>query len=247
MDVSAARLMLAADRRIRLAAGRLVVVRGPAQVDWLLELTGFDRQLELVNEPPVETLQVWKGRPSRSFDAVEGSRSPAPHVPVRRCTNRGSSPRRAVAALVRPPTDGAKLPARPRSAAHARLPSAFPQRPRNPNHRKAPAMTKSNEPDTMTRSTEPQKGRAQSAARDMSADARDELDAAQSDLRRTGRRVGIGAGEVVALGAFATLTAFLVLVLATAIPSWASALIWTAVYATVAVILSHRRRPDAGA
>ena len=51
MDSSGARALLAAHRHIRDAAGgRLIVVRGPFEVDWLLELLGFDRELELVDE-----------------------------------------------------------------------------------------------------------------------------------------------------------------------------------------------------
>lgn len=52
MDCSAAQLLLVADRRIRRAGGRLLIVRGPAEVEWLLELIGVDRQLEFVDEPP---------------------------------------------------------------------------------------------------------------------------------------------------------------------------------------------------
>jgi anti-anti-sigma factor len=51
IDAGAAALILAADRRIRTAGGRLVVVRGPAEVDLLFELLGLDRQLELVDWP----------------------------------------------------------------------------------------------------------------------------------------------------------------------------------------------------
>jgi anti-anti-sigma factor len=55
IDAGAAALILAADRRIRSAGGRLVVVRGPAEVDLLFELLGLDRQLELVDWPSATT------------------------------------------------------------------------------------------------------------------------------------------------------------------------------------------------
>lgn len=52
MDCSGVHLLIAADRRIRRAGGRLVVVRGPAEVQWLLEVLGVDGRLELVDRPP---------------------------------------------------------------------------------------------------------------------------------------------------------------------------------------------------
>jgi hypothetical protein len=44
--------MVHAHRRIQAAGGRLVVVRGTAEVEWLLALTGADQLLELVDRPP---------------------------------------------------------------------------------------------------------------------------------------------------------------------------------------------------
>jgi hypothetical protein len=41
-----------ADRRVRRAAGRLVVVRGSAEVNWRVALMGIDRQLKLIDRPP---------------------------------------------------------------------------------------------------------------------------------------------------------------------------------------------------
>lgn len=52
MDCSGAHLIVEADRRARLAGGRLVVVRAPARVDWFFGLIGLDHRLELVDEPP---------------------------------------------------------------------------------------------------------------------------------------------------------------------------------------------------
>jgi anti-anti-sigma factor len=52
MDCSGAHLVLAADRRAALAGCRLLVVRGPAQVSRLLRLTGLDRRLTVIDEPP---------------------------------------------------------------------------------------------------------------------------------------------------------------------------------------------------
>jgi stage II sporulation protein AA (anti-sigma F factor antagonist) len=51
IDSSGAQLLLTADRSMREAAGgRMLVVRGSYEVDWLLGLLGFDRELELVDE-----------------------------------------------------------------------------------------------------------------------------------------------------------------------------------------------------
>lgn len=55
VDWSGMQLVLAADRRARRSDARLVVVRGPADVQWLFGLVGLDRQLELVDEPPAGT------------------------------------------------------------------------------------------------------------------------------------------------------------------------------------------------
>jgi len=50
MDLSAAQLVLTADRRIRRAGGRLVIVRG-AEVAWFLTLVCVDHLLEFAAEP----------------------------------------------------------------------------------------------------------------------------------------------------------------------------------------------------
>ena len=52
IDSSGAHLLVDADRRIRRAGGRLIVVRGIAEVNWLLALLGLDLLLELVDRPP---------------------------------------------------------------------------------------------------------------------------------------------------------------------------------------------------
>jgi anti-anti-sigma factor len=49
-DSSGVRLLLAADRHIRESGGRLVVIRGPFEVEWLFGLLGVDRELELVDQ-----------------------------------------------------------------------------------------------------------------------------------------------------------------------------------------------------
>jgi anti-anti-sigma factor len=46
VDSSGAALLLWTSRRMRQAGGRLLVVRGPLEVQWLLELTRVDRELE---------------------------------------------------------------------------------------------------------------------------------------------------------------------------------------------------------
>ena len=53
IDSSGVRLMVEADRRIRRAGGRLIVVRGPWEIDWLFVLLGIDRVLELVDSSPL--------------------------------------------------------------------------------------------------------------------------------------------------------------------------------------------------
>ena len=63
MDSSAAHLLLAADRRLSQAGGRLVVVRGTAEIGWYLALVGLDRQLELVDPPPEQPM------PARTWEA----------------------------------------------------------------------------------------------------------------------------------------------------------------------------------
>jgi anti-sigma B factor antagonist len=52
MDSSGVHLIVAASGRARRAGGRLVVVRGPVQVERVFALVGVDRQLELVDHPP---------------------------------------------------------------------------------------------------------------------------------------------------------------------------------------------------
>jgi anti-anti-sigma factor len=52
IDSSGLRLLLMAGERARKDDRRLVVVRGPSEVDRIFEITGADQQLELVSEPP---------------------------------------------------------------------------------------------------------------------------------------------------------------------------------------------------
>ena len=54
IDTSGACLLLQAHRRVRSAGGRMLVVRGPAEVEWFLALIGIDRELELVDWPRIE-------------------------------------------------------------------------------------------------------------------------------------------------------------------------------------------------
>jgi anti-sigma B factor antagonist len=52
MHSSGAHLTVAANGSARQAGDRLVVVRGPVQVERIFALVGLDRQLELVDHPP---------------------------------------------------------------------------------------------------------------------------------------------------------------------------------------------------
>jgi anti-anti-sigma factor len=65
IDSSGAQLLLAAQRRVGRAGGRLVIVRGLHEVDWYLALVGFDREFALVDQPPVinapVTVVKWQG------------------------------------------------------------------------------------------------------------------------------------------------------------------------------------------
>ena len=55
MDCRGAHLVVAADRRARLAGGRLVVVRGPAETDWFFGLLDRERRLEVADQPPPDS------------------------------------------------------------------------------------------------------------------------------------------------------------------------------------------------
>jgi anti-anti-sigma factor len=50
LDSSGAALLLWASRRMRQSGGQLLVIRGPVEVQWLLELMRVDRELEFVGQ-----------------------------------------------------------------------------------------------------------------------------------------------------------------------------------------------------
>jgi anti-anti-sigma factor len=52
MDSTGLRTVLAADARARERDARLVIVRGPDEVDRVFRLTRMDEHLEVVDEPP---------------------------------------------------------------------------------------------------------------------------------------------------------------------------------------------------
>ena len=52
IDSSGLRAVVVADQRVRADGGRFIVVRGPARVNDVLEMTGVAQRLELVDEPP---------------------------------------------------------------------------------------------------------------------------------------------------------------------------------------------------
>ncbi len=51
MDSTGLRLLVAADSRAREAGHRLAIVRGPDAVDRVLEITGLDAKLNLIDDP----------------------------------------------------------------------------------------------------------------------------------------------------------------------------------------------------
>jgi hypothetical protein len=78
---------------------------------------------------------------------------------------------------------------------------------------------------------------------DISLLVRQELELARAEMTQKGKRMGFGAGlfgaaSLLAVGAFGALTAFLVLVLATALDAWLAALIVTLVYGAAAGLLA---------
>jgi uncharacterized membrane protein YqjE len=75
--------------------------------------------------------------------------------------------------------------------------------------------------------------------------ARQEVELAKVELAEKGRKGGVGAGMIggaalIGLIALGSLTAFLILVLALALPDWAAALIVTALWAAVAGVLARQ-------
>jgi putative superfamily III holin-X len=76
---------------------------------------------------------------------------------------------------------------------------------------------------------------------------RQEVELAKAEAAEKGKKAGVGAGifggaGVAGLLALGSLTAFLILVLALAIPAWASALLVTALWAAVAGVLALQGR-----
>ena len=76
---------------------------------------------------------------------------------------------------------------------------------------------------------------------------RQEVELAKAEAAEKGRKVGVGAGMFGGAGVagmlmLGSLTAFLILVLALAIPAWASALLVTVLWAGVAAVLALQGR-----
>jgi uncharacterized membrane protein YqjE len=76
-----------------------------------------------------------------------------------------------------------------------------------------------------------------------------EVELAKAELEEKGKKAGFGAGmlggaAVAALSLVGSLTAFLILVIAIAIPAWASALCVTVLWAAVAAVLALRGRDE---
>ena len=76
---------------------------------------------------------------------------------------------------------------------------------------------------------------------------RQEVELAKAEMTEKGRKAGVGAGMlggagIAGLVALGSLTAFLILVLDLAMPTWAAALIVTALWGVVAAVLALRGR-----
>ncbi len=85
--------------------------------------------------------------------------------------------------------------------------------------------------------------RAQATASEVQVELKSGSRRVSGELSKSGRQAGVAGGffaaaALFAVGAFAVLTAFLILALAQAIPAWAAALVVLALYAVVAVLLS---------
>jgi anti-sigma B factor antagonist len=63
IDCSGLKLVIDADTRMRHTGGRLMIVRGPAQVQRLFELTGITDQFEIIADPPPITLHAARHEP----------------------------------------------------------------------------------------------------------------------------------------------------------------------------------------
>ena len=63
IDSSGVNLLLAAHRRVRGFGGRMLVVNGPAKIEWFFALIGVDRELEFVDWQPT-------GDPARSDGTI---------------------------------------------------------------------------------------------------------------------------------------------------------------------------------
>jgi Flp pilus assembly protein TadB len=78
---------------------------------------------------------------------------------------------------------------------------------------------------------------------------RQELELARAELAQKGRHAGLGAGmlgggAMLALGAFAAITACFILALALVLPAWAAAAIVAGAYGAVAALLALRGRRE---
>jgi hypothetical protein len=87
-------------------------------------------------------------------------------------------------------------------------------------------------------------------SRDVSTLVRQELELAKAEMAEKGRKAGpaagmLGGAGVAGLATLGALTAFLILVLDLVLPTWAAALIVTALWAAVAGVLALRGRQKA--
>ena len=76
-----------------------------------------------------------------------------------------------------------------------------------------------------------------------------ELDLAKAEMTQKGKKAGLGAGflgggALIGLGAFGAFTAFVIMLLATAMENWIAALIVTVVYGAIAAFLALRGKNE---
>lgn len=78
LDGAGAKLLLATDRRIRRAGGRLIIIRGPVEVDWFFWLIGIDSELDFVDQAAAPAILALLGLAPLSALDDSPARAPVP-------------------------------------------------------------------------------------------------------------------------------------------------------------------------